>query len=347
MDDSDSEYASCVENLSDDDDDSCIPIPIVNTAVLDDVSPSPNVVVSKGDVSNNLLQSDASTNSVVESEPAVCVLESAKESEVSAAENEATVAESTECDVVRTIGDGDMSAAVPHTTVEASAFAGAAALSEPALDAASGAGFDDSNSGEMEHADPEPAPVEASAVFLSEDEIKERLACANAAKEEGNKHFTAGEYGEAIRCYTLCIERCPPKHAAGAVFYSNRAACYSKQDAFELVVDDCTTALDLDPSYVKARVRRGHAYEKLDKLEEALADFNLVLEADPGNYVARDATRRLPPLITEKQEKLKAEMIGKLKDLGNLVLGKFGLSTDNFQLQQDPATGSYSVNFTR
>ena len=40
-----------------------------------------------------------------------------------------------------------------------------------------------------------------------------------------------------------------------------------------------------------------------------------------------------------------AQVLGKLKSLGNTILGKFGLSLDNFKMKQDPATGGYSMNF--
>jgi hypothetical protein len=70
-----------------------------------------------------------------------------------------------------------------------------------------------------------------------------------------------------------------------------------------------------------------------------------VLELDPSSHWAASTVARLEPIVKEKQEKLKEEMLGKLKDLGNSLLGKFGLSLDNFKTEQDPATGGYSIKF--
>ena len=41
------------------------------------------------------------------------------------------------------------------------------------------------------------------------------------------------------------------------------------------------------------------------------------------------------------------ETMAKLKDLGNSLLGNFGLSLDNFGTVQDPSTGSYSISFNQ
>ena len=44
---------------------------------------------------------------------------------------------------------------------------------------------------------------------------------------------------------------------------------------------------------------------------------------------------------------MKEEMLSKMKDLGNSLLGNFGLSLDNFKAQKDETTGSFSIQFVR
>lgn len=97
--------------------------------------------------------------------------------------------------------------------------------------------------------------------------------------------------------------------------------------------------------YSSAVYRRAALYEETDKLDECMADYSKIAELDPSSIEARTHITRLKPIIDERNERMKAEMMGKLKDLGNMILKPFGLSTNNFQLQQDPNSGSYSVNF--
>ncbi|CAI5724911.1 unnamed protein product [Peronospora destructor] len=174
------------------------------------------------------------------------------------------------------------------------------------------------------------------------DAEQESVKKASAAKELGNNYL------DAIECYTMALKLCPAEEEyaySRAVYFSNRAACLLRLGRTEESVDECTQAVTLSPTYVKALLRRAEAFEKLDKLEEALADYDAVLKIDPTVRTAVQGRERLQKIVHERQEKMKAEMMDKLKGFGNTILGKFGLSTDNFQMVQDPTTGSYSINF--
>ncbi|CAL7939315.1 unnamed protein product [Xylocopa violacea] len=181
---------------------------------------------------------------------------------------------------------------------------------------------------------------------LSESDKESLRDDAERHKNKGNDYFKSGEYKEAISMYTMGIQTCPLAYSKErSILYANRAAAKLKCLERESAIADCTKAIELNPSYVKAYIRRAQLYEQEEKLDEALEDFKKVLTFDSSHAEANYAVRRLPPLINERNEKLKTEMLGKLKDLGNMVLKPFGLSTNNFELQKDPNSGGYSVKF--
>jgi len=132
-----------------------------------------------------------------------------------------------------------------------------------------------------------------------------------------------------------------------AVYYCNRAATLIHMDRYEDAIKDCDVAILLNPTYVKAYVRRSSASEKMDNTEDALRDAKKAIQLEPSNITLQRSVARLQKVEDERLEKLKAETMDKLKELGNSLLGNFGLSLDNFQAVQDPNTGSYSISFNQ
>ncbi|XP_055693431.1 tetratricopeptide repeat protein 1 [Lutzomyia longipalpis] len=165
-------------------------------------------------------------------------------------------------------------------------------------------------------------------------------------KSEGNRCFREGNYEDSLILYSAGVKICPVDSVEQrAVFFANRAATNVKLEEFSRVIEDCTVALLLKPDYLKVLQRRAVCLEKLEKLEESLEDYQRILTLDPGNTDARFASARLTEMVQERNEKLKEEMLGKLKDVGNLILKPFGLSTNNFRMVKDEKSGSYSINF--
>uniref|UniRef100_A0A023G527 RNA polymerase II-associated protein 3 n=2 Tax=Amblyomma TaxID=6942 RepID=A0A023G527_AMBTT len=108
-------------------------------------------------------------------------------------------------------------------------------------------------------------------------------------KEKGNRFFKDGRYDEAIESYGIGIE-CDPQNP---VLYANRAMAFLRKNMLGAAEEDCTRALEWDPSYVKAYHRRGLAREGLSKRALAVQDFRKVLSLEPNNREARQHLNQL------------------------------------------------------
>ncbi|KAG1866252.1 hypothetical protein C8R48DRAFT_772353 [Suillus tomentosus] len=140
---------------------------------------------------------------------------------------------------------------------------------------------------------------------------------------------------------------------ARAVLNANIGACLVKLSDYSGAVESCTQSLLDDPHYIKALQRRAASNEHLDtwsSLTQAQEDYKSLLELLPLTSPQVAQTKRCLQLLEPRQQaaqkKEMAEMTGKLKNLGNSILGNFGLSTDNFKFEPN-GQGGYSMNFAR
>ncbi|KAI7182689.1 hypothetical protein D0869_11398 [Hortaea werneckii] len=108
---------------------------------------------------------------------------------------------------------------------------------------------------------------------------------------------------------------------------------------------------------IKLLHRRARARTSLggwSALQGAEEDYTLLLLPSMSKFLSatdkrqiQQSARDLQPRLNAAKEKEVAEMMGKLKGLGNSMLKPFGLSTENFQFVKDEKTGGYSMNFNQ
>ena len=78
---------------------------------------------------------------------------------------------------------------------------------------------------------------------------------------------------------------------------------------------------------------------------EAYEDFKKLKEIDEklwNNYSNMEYSLQASAEMKKKQ--MTNEMLGKLKDLGNSILGNFGISLDNFKMTPN-GQGGYSIQY--
>ncbi|WWC72734.1 uncharacterized protein I206_106698 [Kwoniella pini CBS 10737] len=148
------------------------------------------------------------------------------------------------------------------------------------------------------------ADVPDAATLATMDDIA-RNNLGSSLKDRGNKLYSKKDFQKAVECYTKALEVSIRKDA---VFYSNRAACYTNFSPPEYAkcVADCDEALKLDKTYVKALKRRATALENLGRDEEAVRDFTAttIIERFQDEQAAMSVERCLKKLAQKKAKEI-------------------------------------------
>ncbi|CAL4162482.1 unnamed protein product, partial [Meganyctiphanes norvegica] len=156
-------------------------------------------------------------------------------------------------------------------------------------------------------------------------------------KNKGNKLYASRKFDEAIKCYSEAISKKP----SVAVYYTNRALCNLKLKRWELVCQDCRTALELDSSLVKAHFFLGQALLETENYDESikhlqraqdLAKEQKVNYGDDIACVIRVARKRRFNVAEEKRITQEIEL---QSYLNRLVLEDRDRSTDEVQNKYD------------
>jgi len=100
-------------------------------------------------------------------------------------------------------------------------------------------------------------------------------------KEEGNGHFKAGRYQQAVDVYNTALEVDPQNRGTNSKILNNRAMCFSKLKKWKDAISDCDRAVQLDPSYTKARKTRAKALGEGGDWQEAVRAYQSIQEQSP------------------------------------------------------------------
>lgn len=102
-----------------------------------------------------------------------------------------------------------------------------------------------------------------------------RIKVVMGARSKGNELFKAANYPDACIAYGEGLDHDP----FNSVLLCNRAACRTKMGQFEKAVEDCTMALNIRPTYSKARLRRADCNFKVNHIHTQPSSWLFIFPA--------------------------------------------------------------------
>ncbi|KAI0278562.1 activator of Hsp70 and Hsp90 chaperone [Russula aff. rugulosa BPL654] len=143
----------------------------------------------------------------------------------------------------------------------------------------------------------------ASAIRFFEKALAEHRTpdILNKLKDEGNRLFKEGDFAGAVKSYTESIKR-DPSDARG---YNNRALAYTKLVALPEALKDAEEAISVDPSFVKAHIRKASVLFALREYTKALDALEVAREKDEAT--GSKSVREIQELAFKIQSAISAQ----------------------------------------
>ena len=156
---------------------------------------------------------------------------------------------------------------------------------------------------------------EADALVPENAPMAEALAKAVVCKEKGNAAFKMDDmalaklsYEEGLRVLDVVDIKTKFLHHEDGKnllisLLGNLAIVSIKQEMWSEAASSSSAVLELDKRNVKAYYRRGVAYVKLGRLDEARDDLSACIEIDPANAAAKKELAALRSILKDLQKR--------------------------------------------
>ncbi|KAH8815806.1 hypothetical protein F5884DRAFT_773738 [Xylogone sp. PMI_703] len=141
-------------------------------------------------------------------------------------------------------------------------------------------------------------------------------------KTEGNDLFKAKNWQAAVDKYTEALEVDPLNRSMNAKLLQNRAMTFIKLKNYKDAIKDCERAVELDPTYTKAKKTKANALGQAGNWEEAVRELKTLQEQDPNDASIAKEIRKAELELKKSKRKDYYKILGVEKDADESAIKK-------------------------
>ncbi|TNJ26382.1 Tetratricopeptide repeat protein [Giardia muris] len=183
----------------------------------------------------------------------------------------------------------------------------------------------------MKH--PGPLLLDETEIFL---DTSQDTPESETHKSAADLLLREGRYAEALNEYQVALTHLGPQSPTKANVLSNMAAALLRLGRDLEAEQAARDALDINSRHRNARLRLARSLMRQEEYLTAAGEWAIISQLGP----LTDAEAKEKDECEQRGTKAGLE---KLKGWGNQILGKFGLSLDNFRVQKNP-DGSMNIS---